>query len=91
MMKLRRPFGMMATQKYAMIVPPQLPDRGKGTLSERTSEVCLAGVVCDGSPSVAGRVDRFEDATPRMPDGVVADPQPPHSRNIRTPITWTLR
>ena len=70
---------------------PELPDRGKGTFFERASEVRLAGVVCEGSPRFVGRVDRFEDATPLLPDGGVADPQPPLNRNTRTPSTWTLR
>ena len=35
---------------------PTLPDRGVGTLSERTSEISLAGVASDGLPEIVGRV-----------------------------------
>ena len=56
---------------------PNLPDRGQGMLSERTSEISLAGDAHDGMPSVAGRVDRFEDdARKARPRGVDSSTTP---------------
>lgn len=53
---------------------PILPDGGTGTLPEHMTAVRLVGVVGGVSFEVVGREARLTDATPTIPDGVLADP-----------------
>ena len=69
---------------------PKLPDRGKGTLSERTSEISLTGVLVMGCPVLLAEVTGLR-MMPETPDRVELILLPPLSRNARAPIIWTLR